>query len=140
MEIQQEKCVLVLDPDLPLGVIANTAAICGITLGKHRPDAVGPDVTDRDGNTHSGIIEFPVPVLRASRNDLKQLRQRLYSPDFAAVAVVDFSDLAQGCRTYDEYIFKAAEAEGTSLTYLGLGLCGPRKLVDRLTGNLPLLR
>ena len=134
------KCVLVMDPDLPLGVIANTAAICGITLGRHLPEAVGPDVRDRDGRPHLGIIKFPVPVLKADREVLRAIRERLYGPDFAEVVAVDFSDLAQGCRTYEEFLFKAADTPEADLTYLGLGLCGPKKLVDRLTGSLPLLR
>ncbi len=33
MDLQNEKCVMVIDENLPLGIIANTAAIMGITLG-----------------------------------------------------------------------------------------------------------
>lgn len=39
MELQNEKCVMVIDGSLPLGMIANTAAIMGITL---RPPVI-PD-------------------------------------------------------------------------------------------------
>lgn len=34
MNLQSEKCVMVIDENLPPGIIANTAAIMGITLGK----------------------------------------------------------------------------------------------------------
>ena len=34
MNLQNEKCVIVVDEELPLGIIANTAVILGITLGK----------------------------------------------------------------------------------------------------------
>ena len=34
MDWKNEKCVMILDESLPLGLIANTAAIMGITLGK----------------------------------------------------------------------------------------------------------
>ena len=37
MDLQKEKCVMILDERLPVGLIANTAAILGITLGKMRP-------------------------------------------------------------------------------------------------------
>ena len=107
MDGQTEKCVMVLDEGLPPGLVANTAGILGITLGKHIPEAVGPDVTDRSGRTHLGIIEFPVPILRADRETLYELRERLYEPAFAALTAVDFSDVAQGCKTYDEFIAKA---------------------------------
>lgn len=64
MDLQNEKCVMVIDENLPLGIIANTAAIMGITLGKKMPEVVGTDVYDRTGNEHLGIIEFPVPILK----------------------------------------------------------------------------
>ena len=57
MDLQNEKCVMVIDEHLPLGIIANTAAIMGITLGKKMPEVVGADVTDKTGNEHLGIIE-----------------------------------------------------------------------------------
>lgn len=64
MDLQNEKCVMVIDENLPLGIIANTAAIMGITLGKKMPEVVGTDVYDRTGNEHLGIIEFSVPILK----------------------------------------------------------------------------
>lgn len=62
MDLQNEKCVMVIDENLPLGIIANTAAIMGITLGKEMPEVVGANVTDQSGNEHLNIIEFPVPI------------------------------------------------------------------------------
>ncbi|MCD8167844.1 MAG: DUF2000 domain-containing protein, partial [Clostridiales bacterium] len=59
---------------------------------------------------------------------------------YSDLMVVDFSDVAQGCRTYDEFIDKAAKAEEKEFQYLGIGICGSKKLVNKLTGNLPLLR
>lgn len=106
MDLQNEKCVMVIDEHLPLGMIANTAAIMGITSGKKMPEVVGADVTDQSGNEHLGIIEFPVPLLRGSPEIIKEIREKLYQPDCQDLTVVDFSDLAQGCNTYDELIGK----------------------------------
>lgn len=55
MDLQKEKCVMVIDENLPSGIIANTAAIMGITLGRQRPEVVGADVYDRTGKGHLGI-------------------------------------------------------------------------------------
>ena len=41
MEINNIKCVMIFDESLPVGVIANTAAIIGASLGKADPDVVG---------------------------------------------------------------------------------------------------
>lgn len=82
MDLQNEKCVMVIDEQLPLRIIANTAAIMGITLGKAMPEVVGADVRDESGHTHLGIIEFPVPILRgsprASRRCVRSSTNRIF--------------------------------------------------------------
>lgn len=55
MNLQNEKCVIVVDEELPLGIIANTAVILGITLGKTMPEAVGPDVIDQTEKSLSAL-------------------------------------------------------------------------------------
>ena len=140
MEQEQDKCVLVIDEAMPRGLAANTAAILGITWGRLRPELVGEDVTDAAGAIHPGIIRTPVPVLAGGPGVFQALRRRLAGPEFSDVAAVDFTDLAQSCRTYGEYIEKMAAAAPEDLRYLGLALRGPRRQVGRLTGRLPLLR
>lgn len=140
MDLQKEKCVMVINERLPLGIIANTAAIMGITLGQKMPEVVGADVTDKAGKTHLGIIEFPVPILKGNVESIKAIREKLYEDEFADLTVVDFSDLAQGCKTYDEFIGKIKEADEADLNYLGIAICGTKKKVNKLTGNMPLLR
>ncbi len=131
---------MIIDEHLPLGVIANTAAIMGITLGKKMPETVGADVTDKTGTAHLGIIEFPVPILKGNSESIKAMREKLYEPGFSDLTVVDFSDLAQSCKTYDEFIGKMKESSEQDLNYLGLAICGSKKKVNKLTGSMPLLR
>lgn len=140
MDLQNEKCVMVIDENLPMGVIANTAAIMGITLGKKMPEIVGEDVYDGTGNTHLGLIEFPVPILKGNADMIKAIREKLYEPDFSDLIVVDFSDLAQCCKTYVEFTEKMNSIAGTDLNYLGLAICGAKKKVNKLTGSMALLR
>ena len=140
MDADSTKCVMIIDGNLPAGVIANTAAILGISFGKLFPEAVGTDVTDKSGNAHLGIIEFPVPILKGSPELIREVRQRLYTKEFEDVTAVDFSETAQGCRTYDEFVKKIAETEEEKLLYLGIGLFGGKKKINKLTGSLPLLK
>lgn len=140
MDLANEKCVMIIDENLPLGIIANTAAIMGITLGKAMPEVVGVDVMDQSGNKHLGIIEFPVPILKGNVKIIKEIREKLYQPEFEDVTVVDFSDLAQGCKTYDEFIEKMGLVQEETLNYLGIAICGPKKKVNKLTGSMGLLR
>lgn len=87
-----------------------------------------------------GIIEFPVPVLRGDAERIKGIREKLYEQEFSDLTVVDFSDLAQGCKTYGEFVGKMGETEEGKLNYLGIAVCGEKKKVNRLTGSLGLLR
>ena len=138
MDLQNEKCVMVIDENLPLGIIANTAAIMGITLGKKMPEVVGADVIDQSGNEHLGIIEFPVPILKGTPETIKEIREKLYQPDFQDLTVVDFSDLAQGCKTYGEFMEKMGHVPESTLQYFGLAICGAKIKVNKLTGSMPL--
>ena len=50
MDLQNEKCVMVMDENLPLGIIANAAAIMG-------------------------IIAFPVPILKGNAEKMKGITE-----------------------------------------------------------------
>ncbi len=134
------KCVLVIDADLPTGVIANTSAILGITIGGLVPEIIGHDVNDGSGQVHKGIVTRPIPVLKGDKSELKTIRRKLYTPDFEDVTAVDFSDIAQACNTYEEYAASAGSSPEDNFNYLGLFLYGDKKKVNRLTGSMPLLR
>ena len=80
--MNKEVRTVVYDEELRIGIIANTAAITGITLGKAMPEVVGADVRDENGRTNLGIIEFPVPILRgsprASRRCVRSSTNRIF--------------------------------------------------------------
>jgi hypothetical protein len=134
------KCALVIDEALPIGVLVNTATILGATLGRMADDFVGPDVLDGSGQIHQGIVTLPIPVLKGNREILKTLREKLYTTEFEDLTVVDFSDVAQGCHIYEDYIQKAETTQEKDFTYLGVLLYGNKKKINKLTGSMPLLR
>lgn len=136
----EEKCVMIVREGLPAGVAANTAAILGATLGKRMPETVGPDAPDRDGEGHPGIIQIPIPILQATEEALGELRERLRQPENQELFAVDFSRLAQSCRTYEEFLVRMSGTPAKELRYLGIAICGPKRPVERLTGSLPLYR
>ena len=97
-------------------------------------------VVDLEGNPHMGIIQFPVPILKGNTEILNALRTKLFEPQFAELTVVDLSDLARGCKTYDEFTNKMANTSEVKLNYIGIAICGNKKHINKLTGNMPLLR
>lgn len=140
MSEQNTKWVMIINENLPLGLIANTAAVIGVTLGKNFPEAVGTDVYDKSGKSHLGLIEFPIPILKGNVDLIKETREKLYHPEFSELIVVDFSDVAQTCKNYEEFGDKLLNTAAEDLNYLGIAICGNKKQVNKLTGHLPLLR
>lgn len=140
MNLPEQKCVMVIDHSLPLGLIANTAAMLGISIGNLHPEMVGEDVTDASGNTHLGISTYPISMLKGDEALLKELRLRLFEPEFAGLTAVDFSDVAQKINVYADFAKKTAETPEREHVYFGIALFGDKKKINRLTGMLPLLR
>ena len=140
MNTPEQKCVMVIDSALPLGLIANTAAMLGISIGKLHPEMIGEDVTDATGYVHAGISTYPISMLKGDEQLLRELRLKLFEPEFSGLTAVDFSDVAQKINVYADYAQKAAETAEREFAYLGIALFGEKKKINRLTGMLPLLR
>jgi hypothetical protein len=92
--MKKNKCVIVLDKDLPVGLSANTAAVLGMGLSHAAPEIMGSVLTDA----------------------------------------------AQSTKDYAAYEEKLKQTAPGQLRYLGIGLFGPEKLINSLTGSLPMLR
>ncbi|WP_214412023.1 DUF2000 domain-containing protein [Sphaerisporangium fuscum] len=132
------KCAIVVSAELPTGLAVNAASVLSLTMGHRVEGLVGVDVKDADGVAHPGIIHTPLPILVAPHEQVDSIMQTAAAQD--GMFFVSFSSLAQGCRTYEEYIDKMAATPTAELASVGVGLYGPRKQVNKLVGSLPLLR
>ena len=132
------KMVVVIAAEAPVGVALNTAALLGVALGDHHDDVVGPDTEDAAGNPHTGMCAYPIPVLRASSEQLHDLRTQAAARD--GVTVHDMHQIAQRARTYEQMSTTLSGTKPDDVEYLGLALFGPRAAVDSLTGALALYR
>lgn len=134
-----ERCAIIIDKNLPIGLIANTAAILTLSLGKLKPELIGEDINDYDGKVHKGITTISIPILTGDGSSLSSLRQQLreYEPD---LIVIDFNHAAQMTKNYEDYSNRLSEVTAMSLEYLGIAIYGKKKIVNKFTGNLGLLR
>lgn len=132
------KAVIVLDPALAPGVLTNTAAYLALALGQHLPSLLGPDLTDRRGVLHRGTSALALPILRAAPERLAELHSAAHAlPDLLTLS---FTNAAQTTLTYADYTQRLTTLPPEALIYLGLALYGPKRRINTLTGNLPLLR
>ena len=137
--MSENKCVLIVDESMPLGVVANTAAVLSASLGKLRPEMIGADLPDCDGHTHQGITTMAIPILRGNGPLLKKMRTQLkeFEP---ALLVVDLIGATRTTKSYEEYAAALGRTPGDEIEYLGLALFGEKKTINSLTGSLGLLR
>jgi len=137
--LSTNKCVIVIDHDLPIGVIANTAAVLSINLGKMFPEFIGHDLKDNAGNSHHGITTIAIPILKSSGASLKDMRQavKAYEPD---LTVIDLITATQTTKSYADYARQYESTPIEQLEYLGLALYGSIKIVNKFTGSLGLLK
>lgn len=140
MNVQDEKCVIIVDEGMEIGVIANVTAILAISLGKLRPDISGEDTVDADNHTHFGLIQVPVPVLKASAEKVAEIRNKLFEEGFEDISCIDFTNVAQECMTYADYTDTMKQSTKDDLVYMGIAMVGSKKKVNKLTGSLGLLR
>ncbi len=134
------KLVIIINQELPLGLIANTAAVLGLSLGDKVSGLTGPDIPDKNGRIHAGITKVNIPVLGADSIYLKSLYERLLEDHDGDIQIIDFNTVAQRCKSYDDYTRELAACSQETLHYLGLCLYGPDQKINKLTGNLGLLR
>lgn len=85
------KCVLIVDNTLPTGIIANISAVLSMALGKTNPEIIGKDVKDASGIIHAGITQLPIPILGASKTELRHIRERIKDMNEIENSIVDFT-------------------------------------------------
>ena len=134
------KCVLVIDNAQPTGIVANIASVLSMTLGCKVSNIVSHDVYDKQGEKHLGITQLPIPILGASGDKIKEIYKHFVSSGFENVVLVDFSTIAQHARTYYEYEQAMSRADDDDLQYIGIGICAEKKLINKATGNLSLIK
>lgn len=135
--VSPNRCVIVLDKDLPIGQATNAAAVLAVTIGQRHPVLVGDQLVDASGFTHPGLILTGIAILAASRDDLRHIRQKGFE---AGCDVVDFPAAGQYTTNYHLFREMLAAVEARDLEYVGVALIGGRKQIGKIVGCLALLK
>lgn len=134
----KHKSVIVVDSQLPVGLAMNTVSVVGVSLGKLVNDLVGPDLKSKDKTTYAGVVYTPLPILSSCKDTLQDIFTKI--KDDENCIVMPFSSLAQSCKTYVEYESKISGVESHAIDLSGIGIVGPKKVINKITGNLPLYK
>ncbi|EEQ01515.1 DUF2000 domain-containing protein [Yersinia rohdei] len=136
---EQMRIAIIVNPELPVGLIANTTGAVGIGLAAKFPQLAGITLSDSTGKEIDVSSTLPVPILQANAVQMREvLLKALASPHQRAI--VPFPAFARSLHSFQDYeaAFPLRSLIDEQLD--GLGLVGPEKWVRSLTGALKLLR
>lgn len=126
------KVALLLREDLLPWQELNVTAFLASGIATSEPDLTGEPYRDRDGNEYLPMLRQPVMVLAAGAETLAAARAKALARGLA-VAVYTSDLFSTG---HDEANRAAvAVIDADALDLVGIGLRGPRNVVDRIVKN-----
>ncbi|SHL25668.1 DUF2000 domain-containing protein [Roseibium suaedae] len=135
---QDLRIAIIVNPDLALGALANTAAAISVGIGARMPEFGNRQLTDGEGRTISISSNHPVPMLQADETTLTELLLKAVTSGEGTV--VPFPRFARSLHAYSDYEAQFPAKDLAHEPLDGLGFAGPSKWVRSLTGSLKLLR
>jgi hypothetical protein len=136
-KITPQRCVVVVDNDLPVGRAANSAAVIALTIGQRHPGLVGLPLVDASGYEHPGLIPVGIAVLAASQENLSAIRDKGIE---LGCDVVSFPVQGQQTNDYNAFRDAVSVVATADLQYVGVALIGDRRPISKIVGNLGLLK
>lgn len=133
------RLAIIVNPELSLGLIANTASALSIGLAAKFPQLAASQLCDLQGKTFDVSSKLPVPILQASSEQICEVLLKALAFG-GEKAVVPFPAFARSMHSFDEYEQAFPQRDLTTEKLDGLALCGPEKWVKSLSGSLKLLR
>ena len=134
--IYDTKTALVLRTDLAGWRLANVAAFLAGGLAGTTPGMMGEPYCDSAGRHHSALVREPVFVYGGSLDELRRTHQRALSRALRpAIYIERMFDTTNDIDNRAAF----AAAPAAALDLVGLGVHGPRKIVDKVIQGLKFL-
>lgn len=130
------KAAIIIDPDQPQGLLANTVACITSGLFLDAQDLVGPEIKGTDV-IYIPITKIPILILKPTNSTLYDLCLKAQELELKYMA---FTREGQSTTSYEEYAERVKERALKDVTLIGLGILGEEKVINSLVGSLPMLR
>jgi hypothetical protein len=134
--IYETKTALVLRKDLAPWQIANVAAFLAGGLAATHPVLKGEPYRDGGGKSYIALIREPVFVYGGTVEELRRTHQRALSRELVPAVYIEAM-----FKTTNDADNRAAFAAAPTdaLDFVGIGVHGPRKTIDKVINSLKFL-
>lgn len=133
------RIAVIVDPGLPLGLMANTVATISVGIGAAKTRFGNTELVDAAGRSVRNSADRPVPILQATSDVMVALLLKAMPVPEGGV-IVPFPRFARSLHSFADYQAQFPSRDLATEVLDGLGLAGPEKWVKSLTGSLKLLR
>lgn len=134
--IYETKTALVLRRDLAGWQMANVAAFLAGGLAGTHAHMMGEPYRDASGKAYTALIREPVFVYGGTVEELRRTHQRALSRELVPAVYIE----AMFATTNDADNRTAfAVAPVDALDFVGIGVHGPRKVIDKVVNGLKFL-
>ncbi len=130
------KSAIIINPDLPTGLLANAVACITSGLFLDGKELVGNTIEGTDVS-YIPITKIPILILKPGKTPLIELVLQAQTMGLTYMA---FTEEGQSTTNYEEYEQRVIGKSINDVTLVGLGVVGEDKLINSLCGNLPMLR
>jgi hypothetical protein len=134
--IYETKTALVIRSDLAGWQVANVAAFLAGGLAGTHGHMMGEPYKDATGRVYTALVREPVFVYGATVEELRRTHQRALSRELVPAVYIE----AMFKTTNDadnRTAFAAAPVD--ALDFVGIGVHGPRKVIDKVVNSLKFL-
>jgi hypothetical protein len=134
--IYETKTALVLRKDLAGWQLANVAAFLAGGLAGTHAHLMGEPYRDGGGRAYTALIREPVFVYGANLEELRRTHQRALSRELVPAIYIEpmFATTND-----DDNRAAVAAAPIEALDFVGIGVHGPRKAIDKVVNGLKFL-
>lgn len=130
------KSAIIINPEMPTGLLANAVACITSGLFLRGDDFVGEQI-EGDGVHYIPITKIPILILKPGITPLIDLCKQAQQMGLKYMA---FTQEAQTTTNYEEYKKRVEGKNINEVALVGLGVVGSEEMVRSLTGNLPMLK
>ena len=134
--IYDTKTALVLRRDLLPWQVANVAAFLAGGLAAAHPGLKGEPYRDGDGKAYAALIREPVFVYGGTVEELRRTHLRALSRELVPAVYIE-AMFKTANDTDNRAAFAAAPVD--ALDFVGIGVHGPRKTIDKVVNSLKFL-
>lgn len=138
-DYRAKKIVAVIDSNLPIGQAFNALGHLAFASGRNADDSwMGTRVLfDKDGIAHIGNAKYPFIILKANKEEIKELISKAKEK---GIFVVDFPKQMYEMGEDEDLVKAIKKVENASLIYFAAVLLGTTEELKTLTSHLSLYK